>query len=196
MAWRSRLRECGTSQEYLGYTFGLVSFLQHNNTLSSLLQHSHSSSHPTFSPDWPLIPGFCGPSSLAHLTGSGQGETVVSPLIPANLTFFLGEGRTQRPDLSTSPILLPLASLPLLSWAGRGQRKQSASPAHSLSPSLPAPGRWFTPSPALAQDLAMVSSFSRASRIRGSAWAQAGSLTSLHFSFFCVFSRLTQALCP
>lgn len=68
-----------------------------------------------FSPDWPLIPGFCGPSSLAHLTGSRQGETVVWPLIPANLTFFLGEGRTQRPDPSTSPILLPLASLPLAS---------------------------------------------------------------------------------
>lgn len=125
---------------------------------------------------------------------------MVWPLIPTNSTFFLGEGRTQRQDLSTSPILLPLASLPLASlplppWAGRGQRKQSASPAHSLSPSLPAPGRWFTPSPALAPDLAMVSSFSRASRIRGPAWAQDGPLTSLHFPFFCVFSRLTQALC-
>lgn len=159
-----------------------------------------------FSPDWPLIPGFCGPSSLAHLTGSRQGETVVWPLIPANLTFFLGEGRTQRPDPSTSPFYQPHpppSGLPPSGlspspppWAGRGQRKQSASPAHSLTPSLPAQGRWFTPSPALAQDLAMVSSFSRVSRIRGPAWAQAGPLTSLHFPLFCVFSRLTQALCP
>lgn len=50
---------------------------------------------------------------------------------PSSSLYLLGEGRTQRPDLSTSPILLPLAPLP--PWAGRGQRKQSASPAHSHS---------------------------------------------------------------
>lgn len=86
----------------------------------------------------------CDPSSLAQLTGSRQRETVAWPLPPPpSPTFFqppppwgVGgswRGRIQRPDLSISPILLPLAPLPLPPWAGRGQRKQSASPAHSHS---------------------------------------------------------------
>ena len=48
------------------------------------------------------------------------------------------------------------------------------------------------PSPTLAQDLALVSSFSRASRSRGPAWAPAGPLTFPHFTSSVFFPPSTQ----
>lgn len=115
--------------------------------------------------------------------------------LPTSSLRLLGEGRTQRQIFPPAPSssLWPF----FLSLSGLAEAKENrASLALSLSPSLPALGGWFTPSPALARDLALVSSFSRASRSGGPAWAQAGPLTSLHFTSSVLFSPLTQGPVP
>ena len=124
-------------QECLGYALGLVPSLQYINALSSHLQPFHSSPHPTFSPECPLIPGFCDPSSLAHLTGSRQGEAVAwpPPTPPPPLTSWGREGHKGRifppaPSSSLWPLSLSLPGL------AEAKENKSASPAHSHSLSL------------------------------------------------------------
>lgn len=114
----------------LGFAFGLVPSLQHCYALSSHLQPSPTPHYTPHSHLWPQPPG----TSNREQAGRNCGLASTSPPPqPSSSLHLLGEGRTQRPDLSTSLILLPLAPLPLPPWAGRGQRKQSASPAHSHS---------------------------------------------------------------
>lgn len=138
------------------------------------------------------------PAPLHISQGSRQGETLAwpgcPPFPPSPLSLqLLGEGKTQRWIFPPAPSssLWPF-SLSRLGLAEAKENRASPAHSHSLSPSLPAPRRWFTPSPTLAQDLALVSSFSRASRSRGPAWAPAGPLTFPHFTSSVFFPPSTQ----
>lgn len=171
--------------------------------VSSHFQPSYSSPHSSFSPDWSLIPGFCGPQlpctsprvwSWEKLCPGLQ--AVPSPTFSqhpspgAGLDTKTGSFHQPHPPPShpfTPPT--PPAALPL---PGLAEAKENRALPLTLPLSLTScPGKMVDSLPppwALAQDLAMVSSFSRASRIRGPAWAHAGPFTSLHFTLFvCLF---------
>lgn len=131
---------------------------------------SHSSPHPTFSPVAPV------PLHISQ-GASKQGETVawLPPplyLLPYLLPAFTSWGKVGH----KGRIFLPAPSSSLwplfLSLPGLAEAKENRAlpqPTLPLSLTSCSGGRWFTPSPPLAQDLALVSSFSRASRIRGPA---------------------------
>lgn len=123
----------------LGLCFGASPSLQHDNALSSHLLSSYSSPHSTVSPDWSdsriLWPQF---PCTSHREQGGRNCGLASKPShpqPSSSLHLLGEGRTQRPDLSTSPTLLPLAplspSLPGLAEAKENRALPQLS--HSLS---------------------------------------------------------------
>lgn len=117
---------------------------------------------------WPQLP-------CASHKGAGREETLAwpgcppFPPSPPSLQL-LGEGKVKM-DLSTSPILLPLAFLPLPLGAGRSQRKQSFS--SSLTLSLPhfllQEDSLLPPHPGSGPGLGV--KFLRASRKQRPAWA-------------------------
>lgn len=127
---------------------------------------SHFSFHPVsitgtqvLSLVWPLILGLCVPSSLQVTRGSREeilawpGWPSFLPALPpqfsSNLVSWGRVGHKSRisPLCSLSP---PLSQFP----PGLKEAKENRELLQlslSGSPSLPAPGRWFTPSPALAE---------------------------------------------
>lgn len=191
-----------TGPECPGCALGLVPSLQHTNTLSSCLQPSNSSPHPTLSPDWHLVPGVCGPSSLAHLTGSRQEETLAWPgcppssPLPCSSLHLLGEGRTQRRifPLAPSSSLWPSS----LSLPGLAEAKENrASPAHSHSLSLTScSGKmvYSLPRPGSGPGLGVkfLQSFQNQRPCLGSSWTP--HLSPFHLFWF--LPSQPRALCP
>lgn len=128
---------------------------------------------------WPLIPGFFG----LPCTSPIPTPTFLQPLP-------LGGGRTQRLDLSTSPILLPCLS-PSRGWQ-RPKKTERCPSSLSLSPSLPAPGKmvYSLPRPGSGPGLGVKfrQSFQNQRPCLGSSWTP--HLSPCHL--FRVFSPSTQ----
>lgn len=141
-------------------SFRVIPALPHLACLASHFQPIQSPLHTAvLSLVWLLILGLCVPSSL-HVTRSSREEILACPGWPSHLPHphpppilfqpcLLGEGSTQKPDLSSLQPLSPLSQFP----PGLKEAKENRGFSSSLcsSPLLPAPGRWFALSPALAE---------------------------------------------
>lgn len=104
------------------------------------------------------------PAPLRISQGSRQGETLAWPGCPPfplpRASSFWGRGKTQRWIFPPAPSssLWPFS----LSRLGLAEAKENRASQLTLTLSLPhflLQERWFTPSPTLAQDLALVSRF-------------------------------------